>query len=110
MPHRFPVAFDEPIYSVGLGDNPEPGQTALQVVYESFVTPRTVLELDLATGERTVLKQQPVLGDVDLSDYVQRREWATAADGTRVPISVVHRADLAPDGTHPGPPHGIRRL
>ncbi|MFW5470255.1 S9 family peptidase [Knoellia sp. CPCC 206435] len=97
-----PVEFDEPIYSVGLGDNPEPGQTALQVVYESFVTPRTVLELDLASGERTVLKQQPVLGDVDLRDYVQRREWATAEDGTRVPISVVHRTDLRPDGTHPG--------
>lgn len=97
-----PVGFDEPIYSVGLGDNPERDQSALQVVFESFVTPRTVLELDLATGERTVLKQQPVLGEVDLSDYVQRREWATADDGTRVPISVVHRADLAPDGTHPG--------
>ena len=97
-----PVEFDEPIYSVGLGDNPEPGQTALQVVYESFVTPRTVLEIDLASGERTVLKQQPVLGDVDLGDYVQRREWATAEDGTRIPISVVHRTDLRPDGTHPG--------
>ncbi|KGN38420.1 S9 family peptidase [Knoellia subterranea] len=97
-----PVSFDEPIYSVGLGDNPERGQSSLQVVYESFVTPRTVLDLDFRSGERTVLKQQPVLGDVDLSDYVQRREWATAADGTRVPISVVHRADLEPDGTHPG--------
>ncbi|EAP98644.1 protease II [Janibacter sp. HTCC2649] len=97
-----PVAFDEPIYSAGLGDNPEPSQSVLQVVLESFVTPRTVLDLDLATGERTVLKQQPVLGDVDLSDYVQRREWATATDGTLVPISVVHRVDLEPDGTHPG--------
>ena len=97
-----PVSFDEPIYSVGLGDNPEPAQSALQVVFESFVTPRTVLDLDLATGERTLLKQQPVLGDVDLSDYVQRREWAAAADGTLVPISVVHRADLGPDGSNPG--------
>lgn len=97
-----PVSFDEPIYSVGLGDNPEAGQSALQVVFESFVTPRTVLDLDLATGERTVLKTQPVLGDVDLADYVQRREWATASDGTLVPISVVHRADLGPDGTNPG--------
>ncbi|GAA4123729.1 S9 family peptidase [Knoellia locipacati] len=97
-----PVAFDEPIYAVGLGDNPEPGQTRVQVVYESFVTPHTVLELDLVTGERTVLKQQPVLGGVDLSDYVQRREWATAADGTQVPISVVHRVGLRPDGTNAG--------
>ncbi len=97
-----PVSFDEPIYSVGLGDNPEPGQSALQVAFESFVTPRTVLDLDLATGERTVLKQQPVLGGVNLADYVQRREWATAADGTLVPISVVHRVDLRPDGSNAG--------
>lgn len=97
-----PIPFEEPIYAVGLGDNPEPGQTRLHVVYESFVTPHTVLELDVVTGERTVLKQQPVLGGVDLSDYVQRREWATAADGSRIPISVVHRADLEPDGANPG--------
>lgn len=97
-----PVPFDEPIYSAGLGDNPEPGQCVLQVVFESFITPRTVLDLDLSTGERTVLKQQPVLGDVDLSDYVQRREWATASDGTLVPISIVHRVDLVPDGANPG--------
>ncbi|KGN33130.1 protease [Knoellia sinensis KCTC 19936] len=97
-----PVSFDEPIYSVGLGDNPERAQSSLQVVYESFVTPRTVLDLDIATGERTILKQQPVLGGVDLNDYVQRREWATASDGTQVPISIVHRSGLEPDGSHPG--------
>ena len=96
------VPFDEPLYSVALGDNPEPATPSLQVVFESFVTPRTVFDLDLATGERTVLKRHPVLGGYDPADYEQHREWATAADGTRVPISVVHRAGLVPDRSHPG--------
>jgi oligopeptidase B len=96
------VPFDEPLYSVGLGDNPEPATPSLQVVFESFVTPRTVLELDLATGERTVLKRHPVLGGYDPADYEQHREWATASDGTPVPVSVVHRTGLVPDRSHPG--------
>ncbi len=96
------VAFEEPLYSVGLGDNPEPATASIQVVFESFVTPRTVLDLDLVTAERTVLKRQPVLGGYDPADYVQHRDWASAADGTPVPISIVHRAGLTPDGGHPG--------
>lgn len=95
------LAFDEPLHTVGLGDNPEPATTRLQVDYESFVTPRSVYEVDRVTGERTLLKQQPVRGGYDPAAYVQRREWAVAADGTQVPISVVTRAGTEPDGTHP---------
>ncbi len=90
------------VHAIGVGDNPEPATTALQVVVESFTSPRTVLEVDLTTGERTVLKRQPVLGDFDETDYVERRLWATAADGVSVPISVVHRVGMEPDGSHPG--------
>ena len=103
-PSGYGPAWDLPtgeVASIGLGDNPEPGTRALQVVVESFVAPRTVLEVDLTTRESTVLKRQPVLGDFDESRYAQRREWATAADGTRVPISVVHLAGREPDGSHP---------
>ena len=91
--------FPEELLSVGLGDNPEPDQQTLLLGYESYLTPRTVLELDLRTGERTVLKQQPVLGGYDPSDYVQHREWALAPDGTRIPVSVVRRAEVEPDGS-----------
>ncbi|WP_082590502.1 S9 family peptidase [Phycicoccus sp. Soil748] len=94
--------FDEPVYSVGLGENPESATTALQVVFESMVTPRTVMDYDVRTREYTVLKRQPVLGGYDPSQYEQRREWATAADGTRVPVSIVHPAGATPDGTRPG--------
>ena len=94
--------FDEPVYSVGLGENPESATTSLQVVFESLVTPRTVLDYDLGTREYTLLKRQPVLGGYDPTQYEQRREWATAEDGTRVPISLVYPAGSVPDGSRPG--------
>ncbi|HEX6918236.1 MAG TPA: prolyl oligopeptidase family serine peptidase, partial [Phycicoccus sp.] len=96
------VVVDQPVHSIGLGDNPEPDQRAIQVVVESWTTPRSVLDVDLATGERTLLKQQPVLGGFEPADYVEHREWATAADGTRIPVSVVHHRDVRPDGSNPG--------
>ena len=96
------LVFDEPLYSVGTGNNPEYETSALQVVFESLVTPKTISDYDLATGRYTLLKAQPVLGGYNPADYVQRREWATAADGTQVPISLVHRRDVTADGTAPG--------
>jgi len=96
------LAFDERLYSVGTGNNPEYETAALQIVFESMVTPKTISDYDLVTGEFTVLKAQPVLGGYDAGDYEQHREWATATDGTRVPISLVHRRDVAADGTAPG--------
>lgn len=91
----------EPVHHVWLGDNPEPATTTLRIGYESLVTPKTVYDYDLRTRTLTLLKQQPVLGGYDPAQYEQRREWATAPDGTRVPISIVHRAGARPDGTHP---------
>jgi oligopeptidase B len=96
------LEFDEPLYSVGTGNNPEYKTSALQVVFESLVTPKTISDYDLTTGEYTVLKAQPVLGGYDPADYEQRREWATAPDGTLVPISLVHRRAVTADGTAPG--------
>ncbi|QGN57615.1 S9 family peptidase [Nostocoides sp. HKS02] len=96
------LAFDEPVYQVSLGDNPETRTSTLQVVYESMVTPRTVLDYDFATRRSTLLKRQPVLGGYDPAAFEQRREWATAADGTRVPISLVYPVGTQPDGSHPG--------
>jgi len=97
------IVFDEPLYDAGLAGNPEWEQTSLRLAYTSFVTPSTVLSLDVATGGRTVLKQQPVLGDYDPERYVQRREWATAQDGTRIPLSLVWRRDAADPDAAPAP-------
>jgi oligopeptidase B len=96
------LAFNEPLYAVGTGNNPEYDSPAMQIEFESMVTPKTVSDYDFATGEVTVLKTQPVLGGYEPTDYTQRRLWATAADGTQVPISLVHRRDVVDDGTAPG--------
>jgi oligopeptidase B len=96
------LAFDEPLYAIGTGNNPEYDSPALQIEFESMVTPKTISDYDFATGELTVLKTQPVLGGYEPTDYTQRRLWATAADGTQVPISLVHRRHVTADGTAPG--------
>jgi oligopeptidase B len=96
------LTFDEPLYSVGTGNNPEYETGALQIVFGSMVTPKTISDYDLVTGEYTVLKAQTVLGGYDPADYEQSREWATAADGTLVPISLIRRRGVTADGTAPG--------
>ncbi|NWP15562.1 S9 family peptidase, partial [Escherichia coli] len=64
----------------------------------SLVTPTTTYEVNYKTGERRVLKVQPVPG-YDPAKYVTERVWATARDGTRVPVSLVHARAFAKDGT-----------
>ncbi|HEY6739959.1 MAG TPA: oligopeptidase B, partial [Actinopolymorphaceae bacterium] len=91
------LEFDEPIYTVGLGVNREFDTSTLRIGYVSLVTPGSTIDIDLTTDERTVRKVEPVLG-VDLSRYRSTREWATAADGTKVPISLVWREDREPGG------------
>ena len=76
------------------GANPEYDSGTLRYEYTSLVTPRSVYDLDLATGEADLLKRQPVLGDFDPARYRTERLWATADDGTEVPISLVYRPDL----------------
>jgi oligopeptidase B len=63
-----------------------------------MVTPSSVFDYDMNTRERVLLKQQPVLGGYDPEQYVTVRQWATATDGARIPISIVHRKDRAPRG------------
>jgi oligopeptidase B len=80
--------------STWLGANPEPDTLALRFGRTSLVTPSSVLQITLDEREETLLKQEPVLGDFDPGRYTTSREWAVAPDGTRVPLSVVHRIDL----------------
>ncbi|MBO0609491.1 S9 family peptidase [Myceligenerans salitolerans] len=99
------IAFGQELESVGAGVGVWE-QPNLLVGYTSFVTPSAVYDYDVATGERTLLKQTPVLGGFDPDEYAQRREWAVAEDGTRVPISLVWRKDrvvLGDDGVPAAP-------
>ena len=88
--------------TVWAGSNPEYDTTVLRYEYTSMVTPRSVFDLDLATGGSVLRKRQPVLGDFDPSRYRTERRWAEADDGTLVPISLVYRPDLVRPGREGG--------
>jgi len=88
------ISFDSELMSAGLGGNPNWQTPMLRIGATSFLTPVRVYDLDLTTGERILLREQPVLGDYCREDYVERRDWAVAADGARVPLSIIHRAGL----------------
>lgn len=87
-------------HELELDANPEWHTDALRYGYQSFTTPASVYELDLTSGERTLLKQTPT-PNVDLGQYVATREWATAPDGVLVPVDVVRRHDTPADGSSP---------
>jgi oligopeptidase B len=91
----------EAVSTASGGTNPEFDSTILRYGYTSMVTPSTVFDYDMGTRERTLRKQQPVLGGYDPDDYVTERLWATADDGARVPISVVYRRGLERNGSAP---------
>jgi oligopeptidase B len=88
------LSFESELMSAGLGGNPNWEAPRLRIAATSFVLPVRVYDLDLATGERTLLREQPVLGDYRPEDYTERRDWATADDGTRIPISVISRVGI----------------
>jgi oligopeptidase B len=81
-----------------LGDNREVATTRLRYTYDSLTTPKITYEVDSATGARTVLKRTPA-PNYNAANYVTERVWATARDGTRVPVSLVYRKGFKRDGT-----------
>ena len=97
--HRIEAA--EPDYVMFMSNNPEFNTTAIRYGYQSMVTPSSVYEYDLKTRQRTLLKQQEVLGGYEAKNYEARRIWAVARDGTKVPVSLVHRKGVVQDGKAP---------
>jgi oligopeptidase B len=95
------MTFPEPAYSASPGINRQWDTTALRFHYQSLVTPDSVFDYDMESRQRTLLKQEEVLGGYDPELYLSRRLHATAADGTRVPVSLVHRKDAPQDGSAP---------
>jgi oligopeptidase B len=96
------LEFDDPAYRAWIDHNYEPASSVLRYGYESLGTPRTIYEYDMHRRERRLVKRDEVLGGFEVASYRTERSWATAADGTRVPISLVHRADTSRrDGTSP---------
>jgi len=97
--HR--VRFPESVYTIAESANPDFHTTTLRFTYSSLVTPTAVFDYGMSTRRRTLLKQATVRGGYDPSHYVTERVFATAPDGARVPISLVHRRGLQRDGSHP---------
>lgn len=95
------VKADEPAYAASLGTNPEQDGEVLRYEYSSLTTPQSTFDLNMRTGERRLMKRQPVLGGFDSENYVTERVRVTARDGARVPVSLVYRKGFKKDGTAP---------
>jgi oligopeptidase B len=103
---EYQIRLPEPLYSVGPEANPEYDTTSFRLHYVSLVTPDSVYDCNLDSGELTLRKQKPVLGDFDPGRYEQHREWAVTEDGVRVPISVVCKRGTPRDGSAPAVLYG----
>jgi len=97
--HR--IEFPEPAYSAFGDTNPEFDSDRFRFRYQSFVTPQSVFDYDMTSHQRVLLKETPVLGGYDRSRYTTDRIWAKAADGTKIPISLVYRKGTKRNGKAP---------
>jgi len=95
------ISFPEPVYAVFGGANPEFDTKLFRYNYTSMITPSSVFEYDTQSGQSTLLKQQEVLGGYDKTQYVSERQWATARDGVKVPLSIVYKKGFQRDGKAP---------
>lgn len=95
------IAFPEPVYSAGLSTNPEYNTSVVRYSYNSMVTPNSTFDYDMNTGKSTLLKQQEVPGGFDRNNYQSERVFATASDGTKIPMSMVYRKGVKMDGSAP---------
>lgn len=95
------IASDEPAYTASLDENAEQDTDTLRYSYSSLTTPNSVYDVDMGTGKRQLLKEQPVLGGFDKTNYRTERLWATASDGTKIPVSLVYRKGFKKDGKAP---------
>ncbi len=95
------LPFEEEAYSAGVGSNPEFDSEVLRYGYNSLTTPSSLIEFNMKTKEQVVLKEQEVLGDFKKENYASERVWATANDGTKVPVTMVYRKDMKKDGKSP---------
>ena len=95
------IASDDPTYAFALADNHEIDTDLVRYTYDSLTTPTSTYDYNVRTGERTLLKRDPVLGDFDPANYSSEFVWATGRDGTKIPVSLVYRKGVRRDGTAP---------
>ncbi len=95
------IDFGEPTYEAGLSSNPEFDSDTLRFGYTSMTTPSSVYEFDMISKEKTLLKQQEIVGGYNADDYVTERLFAPSHDGTLVPISLVYKKGMVKNGQNP---------
>jgi len=98
---NFYIKFDEPVYTAYVGSNPEYDTQVLRYAYNSLTTPRTIYDYDLTHKTQKLMKRNEVVGGYNPDDYVTERLFATAKDGTKVPIALVYKKGLQKNGVSP---------
>lgn len=93
--------FGETAYSAYISTNAEFNTNILRFGYTSMTTPNSTFDYNMETKEKTLMKQQEVVGGHNPEDYVTERIWATARDGVKVPISIVYKKGFKKDGNGP---------
>lgn len=96
------LPFESETYTVYTSTNVDFDTDILRYGYQSLATPASVIDFNMKTKEKQIMKEQEVLGgNFDKNNYIEERVWATAQDGTKVPISMVYRKELKKDGSNP---------
>jgi len=96
------LPFESETYTANISTNPDFDTQVLRYSYQSMGTPSSVIDFNMKTKEKEVMKEQQVLGGkFDKKNYIEERVWATAEDGTKIPISMVYRKDLKKNGKNP---------
>lgn len=95
------LAFDEPVYLANLMYTPDYNSDVIRFNYTSLITPSTVYDYNMGTKEKKQMKQQEVVGGYDKTQYETERVFATAKDGTKVPMSIVYKKGFTKDGNGP---------
>ena len=93
--------FGEEVYVARIAINPQFDTKLLRYAYSSLTTPNSTFDYHMESHEKTLLKQQEVIGDFDASNYEARRIYAEAADGAKIPLSMVYRKGMQQDGKNP---------
>ena len=95
------IDFETETYSLYSSYNPNINTNKLRYNFSSLTTPSSVIEYDMITREKKVLKENEVLGEFNKDNYTSKRVWANARDGKKVPISLVYRKDKYIEGSNP---------
>ena len=93
--------FGEEAYTSGISINPNPDTEVLRYNYSSLTTPNSIIDYNMVTKEKKVMKEDIILGGFDKDNYESKRLWAKATDGTLVPVSIVYKKGFVKNGKSP---------